>query len=104
MPTRRISRDTFNFLGIEFVRLDFGGQIQYREEYLKNPKKYLSGTDLMFYVIDVQDIERYSLALDYLEAIIEIVKTESEKQDFSIFLHKYDPNIHKNEKFRKNLS
>ena len=33
-PTRRIARDTFKFLGIEFTRMDFGGQKQYRDEYL----------------------------------------------------------------------
>ena len=55
MPTRKIARDAFKFLGVEFIRMDFGGQLQYREEYLKNPTKYISGTDLIFYVIDAQD-------------------------------------------------
>ena len=43
MPTRRVVRDAFRFLGIEFIRMDFGGQKQYREEYIKYPQKYLSG-------------------------------------------------------------
>ena len=44
-PTRKISRDTFNFLGIEIIRLDFGGQAVYRYDYLKTPGKYLGGTE-----------------------------------------------------------
>jgi len=34
-PTRGIARDSFKFLGIEFSRLDFGGQKIYRER-IKN--------------------------------------------------------------------
>ena len=69
MPTRKIARDAFKFLGIEFIRMDFGGQLQYREEYLKNPTKYISGTDLLFYVIDAQDYDRYVETIDYLDKI-----------------------------------
>ena len=75
-PTRRIARDTFRFLGIEFTRMDFGGQKQYREEYLKHPEKYLSGTDLMFYVIDAQDFNRYIESIDYLEDVLLFFKEE----------------------------
>ena len=69
-PTRRISRDTFKFLGIEFSRLDFGGQRVYRDDYLKHPAKYLNGIDLIFYVIDAQDFDRYIESIDYLEEIL----------------------------------
>ena len=59
LPTKRIDRDMFKFLGVEFMRMDFGGQIQYREQYLQSPGKYLGGADLIFYIIDAQDPDRY---------------------------------------------
>lgn len=92
-PTRRIARDTFKFLGIEFIRMDFGGQKQYREEYLKHPEKYLSGTDLMFYVIDAQDFNRYIESMDYLEEILLFFKEEQEYVPICILFHKFDPQL-----------
>ncbi|MFX1304072.1 MAG: ADP-ribosylation factor-like protein [Promethearchaeota archaeon] len=92
-PTRRIARDTFKFLGIEFTRMDFGGQKQYREEYLKHPEKYLMGTELMFYVIDAQDFNRYIESIDYLEEILLFFKEEQEYVPICILFHKFDPQL-----------
>jgi len=92
-PTRRIARDTFKFLGIEFTRMDFGGQKQYREEYLKHPEKYLSGTDLMFYVIDAQDFNRYIESIDYLEDVLLFFKEEQAYVPICILFHKFDPEL-----------
>jgi len=95
MPTRRIARDAFKFLGIEFIRLDFGGQLQYREEYLKNPTKYISGTDLLFYVIDAQDYDRYVETIDYLDKILLFLKENQEYPPLCILFHKFDPQLTK---------
>ena len=95
MPTRRIARDAFKFLGIEFVRMDFGGQMQYREEYLKNPTKYISGTDLLFYVIDAQDYDRYVETIDYLDQILLFLKENQEYPPICILFHKFDPELTK---------
>ncbi|HEY0087440.1 MAG TPA: ADP-ribosylation factor-like protein [Candidatus Lokiarchaeia archaeon] len=92
-PTRRIDRDSFRFLGIEFIRLDFGGQIQYREDYLKTPDKYLSATDMLFYVVDSQDYNRYIEAIDYLDNLILYFKESQNYLPISILFHKYDPEI-----------
>jgi hypothetical protein len=95
MPTRRIARDAFKFLGIEFIRMDFGGQLQYREEYLKNPTKYISGTDLLFYVIDAQDYDRYVETIDYLDKILLFLKENQEYPPLCILFHKFDPQLTK---------
>ena len=96
-PTRRIDRDSFRFLGIEFMRLDFGGQKQYREDYLKAPDKYLSATDMLFYVVDSQDYNRYIEAIDYLDKLILYFKEVQNYQPIAILFHKYDPEITKKE-------
>jgi len=93
MPTRRIVRDAFKFLGVEFIRMDFGGQSQYREEYLKNPSKYISGTDLIYYVIDAQNFDRYVESIDYLDEILLYLKEEREYPPICILFHKFDPQI-----------
>jgi len=72
---------------------DYGGQEAYRKEYLENLGKNLELVDKIIFVIDVQDVERYNLALEYLKKIVEIIFREKGKVKFSIFLHKYDPNV-----------
>ncbi len=70
---------------------ELGGQIIYREEYLKNPRHYLEGTDKLIFVIDVQDIKRYQEALQYLSQILAPLMTEKLLTNLIIFLHKFDP-------------
>ena len=105
IPTRRVDRDTFRFLGVEFTRMDFGGQERYREDYLKNPGKFLSGTDLIYYVIDAQDYERYIEAIDYLDQILIFFKEEQSYPQIAILFHKFDPQILKEKEInRKTLT
>jgi len=93
MPTRRIARDTFNFLGVELSRYDFGGQKQYRTDYLKHPGKYLSGIDLIFYVIDIQDLDRYIEAIDYLDRLLLFFIEEQSYPPIAVLFHKFDPEL-----------
>jgi len=93
LPTRRIARDSFKFLGLEFSRLDFGGQRIYRDEYLEHPEKHLGGTDLIFYVIDAQDFNRYIESIDYLEQILLFYKEEQVYIPVCILFHKFDPQL-----------
>ena len=102
-PTRKISRDTFNFLGIEIIRLDFGGQAVYRDDYLKNPGKYLGGTDLIYYVIDAQDFDRYNESIDYLEQILIFFKEEQVYPPIMILFHKFDPDIVKSKELNQKI-
>ena len=74
---------------------DFGGQKQYREDYLKQFHKYTDGIEKVIFVIDVQNIDRYDLALDYLKNIVNLLKKDGILVDLKIFLHKYDPNLSK---------
>ncbi len=92
-PTRRVDRETFQFLGIEFIRMDFGGQKKYREDYLKSPSKFLGGTDLVFYVVDIQDPKRYIESIDYLEQILLYFKEAQNYPPIAVLFHKFDPSI-----------
>ncbi|MHA1266081.1 MAG: ADP-ribosylation factor-like protein [Candidatus Helarchaeota archaeon] len=76
---------------------ELGGQEKYREGYLKNLKKYTMQADQIIFVIDVQDIPRYELALEYLSQVYDHLKDEP--IELSIFLHKFDPGLEEIEKF-----
>jgi len=82
----------------EFVIWDFGGQGQHRDDHLKNLlSEYMVGTNKLIFVIDIQDIERYDLALDYLNKVIRELKRGNIKVKLSIFLHKFDSDLGLNE-------
>jgi len=102
-PTRRVDRDTFRFLRFEIVTFDFGGQLEYREDYLKNPDRYLSGTDLIFYVIDAQDSERYMESIDYLDKLLLYFKEEQNYPQIAILFHKFDPQILEDKELNKRV-
>ena len=85
----------FDLSNMEFTIWDFGGQEQYRTEYLENFREHFRQTDKFIFVIDIQKVERYDVALVYLRDIIELFHKNDLKVDFSIFLHKYDPDLKK---------
>ena len=92
-PTKGIKIDEFETLGTRFNIWDFGGQEQYRNEYLINFKDNIKGTNKIIFVIDIQDTERYNLALDFLKKIIDLIIQIKLNIEVSIFLHKYDPDL-----------
>jgi len=79
---------------------DCGGQEQYRESYLKSFDKYSTRVNKLIYVIDVQAIERYELALQYLKEIIEKLIEDKSELDISVFLHKLDRNLIRQDKYK----
>jgi small GTP-binding protein len=78
---------------------DLGGQKEYRMSYLQNFNFYMEGVSRVIFVIDVQDIERYDLALKYFEDIINLLNKQEMKVPLSIYLHKFDPGLTEQEKF-----
>ncbi len=94
-PTVRRNILSIRAYDSEYIIWDLGGQAAYRDEYLENFNNYFKGFDKFIYVFDVQDIERYDLALEYYEKIINLLKNRNNVSDFelSIFLHKYDPDL-----------
>lgn len=92
-PTAGVEVKDFDTETKTFNIWDLGGQKTYREDYLQDMDKYLSGIDKLIYVIDVQDAERYSEALNFLEKIINLLQEKSYEPELSIFIHKYDPKL-----------
>ncbi|MGV9204587.1 MAG: ADP-ribosylation factor-like protein, partial [Promethearchaeia archaeon] len=89
-PTAGVEVKDFETDNKIFNIWDLGGQKTYRKDYLQNIDKYMSGMDKLIYVIDVQDVERYSNALDFLEKNINLIQEKNYKPELNIFIHKYD--------------
>ncbi len=98
-PTKNIAPTEIKDGDIDFLLWDFGGQESLRIDYLKKLNTYLTGTTKIIYVIDVQDIDKYELSLEYFNNIIQVLKDEKISSiKLSIFFHKFDPYLDINEK------
>ncbi len=98
-PTQGLNIEKFKDRGVEFSIWDFGGQEQYRQQYLQNLDESFKEVDKIIFVIDIQDIKRYEIALEYLKQIIQHILGKTIKADFSIFLHKFDPGLQNTPEF-----
>lgn len=92
-PTRGFKINKFQALGSEYSIWDFGGQEQFREGYLNDFQNHIKKTNKFIYVLDVQDQERFDISLDYLDKIVILLRKHNVNVDFSVFLHKYDPDL-----------
>ncbi|MFX1571133.1 MAG: ADP-ribosylation factor-like protein [Promethearchaeota archaeon] len=101
-PTIRVEYHKMNFLRNNCVFWDMGGQDQYREIYMKNQDVYFDSTDLLIYVIDIQDPERFENSLEYLDAILTFFSDSQMDVPIIIALHKYDPNLRGDEEIIAN--
>ncbi len=105
-PTKsaNIITQSVDILGLKFSIWDLGGQKQYRSEYLENKEIYFSNLSGFFYVIDIQDEQRYEISINYLANLAKLVREYNpELKDLVIFLHKYDPEIQDSEKYLNNI-
>lgn len=98
-PTRGEDWKSFEALNTSYVIFDLGGQKAFRDDYFNDFDKYLIGTRKIIFVIDVQDVNRYNEAIEYLKKVINSIDKKREIE-FSIFLHKFDPDI----KFNQDLN
>lgn len=72
-PTIRIDHIKYQIFDINVHFWDFGGQTAYREQYLREPQSF-SNISVLLYIIDIQDEDRFSLAMNYLEGILTLLK------------------------------
>ncbi|MFW9988786.1 MAG: ADP-ribosylation factor-like protein [Candidatus Odinarchaeota archaeon] len=102
-PTKGVVRMKFGTSNLSLYIWDLGGQKEYRERYLENPEQYFLQLDLLIYVFDVQDPERFEESLEYFEKIIDELILLEENPYIIIFIHKYDPDIKNDPKILLNI-
>ncbi|MHA2283511.1 MAG: ADP-ribosylation factor-like protein [Promethearchaeota archaeon] len=95
-PTIRVEYHKMNFLRNNTIFWDMGGQDQYREIYINFQDVYFDATDLLIYVIDIQDTERFVNSLEYLDAILTFFTESKMDVPLIITFHKYDPDLRGN--------
>jgi len=92
-PTKGVERQEIITSDLVLLLWDFGGQEEYRDKYLQEPSKYFLKVDLIIYVIDLQDPEKYDESVSYFEKIIDNIEKLEENPYILIFIHKFDPDI-----------
>lgn len=92
-PTKGVERKVIESSNLELFIWDFGGQKEYRDKYINKPELYFFQLDLLLYVIDVQDSERFEGSFEYFEKILDILINLEENPYILIFIHKYDPDL-----------
>ena len=102
-PTLGIQRDEIIIQGQKYSVFELGGQEIYRKAYIENPGRFFLGTDIIVYLIDMQDEKNYPEALDYLANILRVVQYLQESPEFIILLHKSDPDLLDKPSFRENI-
>nr|MDO8086055.1 ADP-ribosylation factor-like protein [Candidatus Sigynarchaeum springense] len=105
-PTKKVSRETITTKDFSIHVWDLGGQKEYRMAYLQNQEAYETfflQTDMVVYVIDMQDMGRLPESLAYLSQLLDAFKYLGENPFFLFFLHKADPDIMEAVEFQMNI-
>ncbi|MHA2089113.1 MAG: ADP-ribosylation factor-like protein [Promethearchaeota archaeon] len=102
-PTIRVEYHKMNFLRNNTIFWDMGGQDQYREIYINYQDVYFDATDLLIYVIDIQDTERFENSLEYLDAILTFFTESNMDIPLIITFHKFDPDLRGNTEILQNI-
>ncbi|MHA1585143.1 MAG: ADP-ribosylation factor-like protein [Promethearchaeota archaeon] len=89
----RSNLETTNYLGINFMAWDLGGQVKFREKYFTQKYRIFTNVCTVFYIIDLQNPKRYAESFSYLKDIQITMKELKETPLFIICLHKDDPKI-----------
>ncbi len=102
-PTKGVERQHLKVLDHDINHFDFGGQRRYRDMYLRKPENFFLLTDIIFYVIDLQETLWYVESLDYFKEIIKklkdvLIKNLWDVPPIIVMLHKYDPDLPKEKK------
>lgn len=82
--------------------LDFGGQEQYRKEYLEKPDIF-KGTDILVPIVDLHDPDKFDQAKEYFDGLLQIHRQNNEKPKIFLFLHKYDTENYQKELLDSNV-
>ena len=93
-PTKNVDVAQLTSKNVTFSLWDMGGQEEYRKIYVAHPERFFTNVYAVVYVMDVLDKDKYEISYNYLTKILDILESFSESPDFSIFLHKADPQVY----------
>ncbi|GAH32411.1 unnamed protein product, partial [marine sediment metagenome] len=106
LPTRGVNRTEENIFEEQnsVISLwDLGGQKQYLERFFEQGKVYLYNVDLIFFFIDIQDVERIEEALELFRKIVTSLIDLDEFPPIVVCLNKFDPDLKGSKEIFKSL-
>ncbi len=105
LPTRGVKREKLDFFGYPILSWDLGGQVQYREKlYFNRPELFFTEADLVLYVIDTQDSDRFAEAANYFREVLKVLKELNEFPPILVVLSKSDQDIRTSLEWQNNVS
>ncbi|KKK40445.1 MAG: small GTP-binding domain protein, Arf-/Gtr1/RagA G protein domain signature [Candidatus Lokiarchaeum sp. GC14_75] len=103
LPTRGVKREKLDFFGYPIISWDLGGQTQYIEKlYFNRPELFFTEADIMLYVVDTQDPDRFPESANYFREVLKAFEKLKEKPAIVIVLSKSDPDIRKTLQWQQN--
>jgi len=105
LPTRGVKREKLDFFGYPIISWDLGGQVQYREKlYFNRPELFFTEVDLVLYVIDTQDSDRFAESANYFRQVLKSLHDLKENPPILIVLSKSDQDVRKTLEWQNNIT
>jgi GTPase SAR1 family protein len=105
LPTRGVKREKLDFFGFPIISWDLGGQVQYREKlYFNRPELFFTEADIMLYVVDSQDPDRFPEAANFFREVLKVLVELKENPAILIVLSKSDEDIRKSLQWQQNVA
>jgi GTPase SAR1 family protein len=105
LPTRGVKREKLDFFGYPIISWDLGGQVQYREKlYFNRPELFFTEADLLLYIVDSQDSERFSESANYFREVLKALEQLKEKPEVLIVFSKSDPDFRRSLQWQQNVN
>ena len=105
LPTRGVKREKLDFFGYPILSWDLGGQVQYREKlYFNRPELFFTEADLVLYVIDTQDSDRFAEAANYFRQVLKVLNDLNEFPPVLVVLSKSDQDVRTTLEWQNNIN
>ncbi len=105
LPTRGVKRERLDFFGYPIISWDLGGQVQYREKlYFNRPELFFTEADILLYVIDTQDADRFPESANYYRQVLKALKDLNEFPPILVVLSKSDQDYRSSVEWQNNVT
>ena len=90
------------FLGLQVGIFDFGGQEEFRREYMEKPEIF-RGTDILIPIVSLHEPGTFDEAKKYFSDLLDLYRKNNEKPKIFLFLHKFDTTDYQKELLDTNV-
>ncbi len=90
------------FLGLQVGIFDFGGQEEFRREYMEKPEIF-RGTDILIPIVSLHEPGTFEEAKQYFISLLDLYRKNNEKPKIFLFLHKFDTTDYQKELLDTNV-